>query len=250
MWIRTCFGLKSAPLVRSRFAAALGRLLRSLLPEGAGSLQIYLGDPLWILRGPADERCQHLALALLTLRSLGVRVSWPKGHRGSSIEWIGVTLTIRDDHAVLCCISKRLADELMEEANYLRNNTYVSWRRLRRFVGRLNWATCVQPRLRWTTRILYAAVLAAEREDVALGSRKSQSSEAGALRAARRRLGLVATKRRSLALQWAAALWQKGSLGRARVFYCTRPAPKFCICLLYNSPRPRDRTRSRMPYSD
>ena len=40
VWIRMCFGLKSAPLVWSRFASAFGRLLQSLLPGGAGSLQI------------------------------------------------------------------------------------------------------------------------------------------------------------------------------------------------------------------
>ena len=56
VWCMLCFGLRSAPLIWSRFAAALARLLAGMLQPDEGRLQLYLDDPflgtLWIQGAP------------------------------------------------------------------------------------------------------------------------------------------------------------------------------------------------------
>ena len=56
LWANLPFGLRSAPLLWSRFAAWLGRMLAAIIPAGMGSVQVYMDDPLFVLIGPAERR--------------------------------------------------------------------------------------------------------------------------------------------------------------------------------------------------
>ena len=89
------FGHKSAPLIMCRFSALLSRLIQSLFWKAEVQLSTYIDDPLWMLVGSLRRRTRNLSLALLTLAALGVRMSWKKGARGSSVTWIGVSFSIR-----------------------------------------------------------------------------------------------------------------------------------------------------------
>eukprot|EP00971_Amphidinium_carterae_P309547 6151563-Amphidinium_carterae.1 len=47
-----CFGLRAAPLLWGRFAAALSHMVQALVPEDVLCVQEYIDDPLCCLRGP------------------------------------------------------------------------------------------------------------------------------------------------------------------------------------------------------
>eukprot|EP00972_Heterocapsa_arctica_P065325 9644620-Heterocapsa_arctica.AAC.1 len=81
LWTRMAFGHKCAPLLWSRLAAAIGRPLRSLLRPEEGRSQLYLDDPLWILRGSRKLRNFRLSLLLMVVAALGLAINWKKGRR-------------------------------------------------------------------------------------------------------------------------------------------------------------------------
>ena len=89
------------------------------------------------------------------------------------------------------------------EATALMMTGMVAIKRLRSFTGLFSWVCGCLPRLRWIVRILYAVLTEAEQE---------QHSGTEAVRAAKRhdkrpKLGLVASKRTGIALQFACAFW-------------------------------------------
>ena len=75
VWCMLCFGLRSAPLIWSRFAAALARLLTAMLRPSEGRMQLYLDDPFWVLFGFKAHRAFLISMHLSTIAALGVRVA-------------------------------------------------------------------------------------------------------------------------------------------------------------------------------
>ena len=73
------FGYKVAPLLYSRFAAMLARMLQSALEDGEAAHQVYLDDSLWCLRGSLQRRSLLLAFVLNTMKAVGVPVAITKG---------------------------------------------------------------------------------------------------------------------------------------------------------------------------
>ena len=66
-----CSGLKTAPLLYSRLAALVSRMLQAVVQPGRGVHQTYLDDSLWYLQGPLQSRNQLLSLVLHTMAALG-----------------------------------------------------------------------------------------------------------------------------------------------------------------------------------
>ena len=114
IWVMMSFGLKSAPLVWGRFAAAVARLLQGLYRPGEARLELYLDDPLWVLYGTRQQRNYTLAMSLWMLSAFGLSLSWAKGNRGALVEWIGVSIDVSHallDHVVrLTVLDKFLAE--------------------------------------------------------------------------------------------------------------------------------------------
>ena len=77
--VMLCFGLKAAPLLWGRMAAALARMLQGITPDHSARGQTYLDDPIWLFLGGREFRIRTLSCYLLTLRALGIRVAWSKG---------------------------------------------------------------------------------------------------------------------------------------------------------------------------
>ena len=86
------FGYKVAPLLYSRFAAMLGRLLQSGIALENGVSQIYLDDTIWAFQGDLGSRSSSLAFTLYTLAALGARISLGKGARANQVTWVGVAV--------------------------------------------------------------------------------------------------------------------------------------------------------------
>ena len=54
MWVAMLFGFRGAPLLMGRFAARLARLWQSLIAPSEMQSQLYMDDPMFILRGPTS----------------------------------------------------------------------------------------------------------------------------------------------------------------------------------------------------
>ena len=82
------------PLVWGRGAAFLGRIGQSLFDEGVVRMQIYVDDPLYIVRGRAGNAARELTLALLWASAAGFPLAWAKSGGGHTQRWIGAQLAI------------------------------------------------------------------------------------------------------------------------------------------------------------
>jgi hypothetical protein len=167
LFVALLFGFKTAPLLWSRIAALISRLLQSLVQGKEAQHQTYLDDGLWILQGTLVERNSVLSMILTTLFALGLKVSLKKGLRSTQVQWVGVRFTLTEDSIILS-----LPDKLLEELI----QTLQSWdkagmapiKELRQVAGRASWVSGILPRTRWVVAVLYR-VLHERLNDIASG---------------------------------------------------------------------------------
>ena len=166
------FGFKTAPLLWSRTAALVARLLQSLLEGHEGRHAVYLDDSVWVLQGPLKARNSCLALILMTMQALGLKVALKKGERSRQVTWIGVRLTLGDDSMSLA-IPEKYTKELVEILKSWEGKGMVSLRELQKTAGKVSWLSGILPRARWVVSTFYA-VLHSRRTDVASGSEETR----------------------------------------------------------------------------
>eukprot|EP00971_Amphidinium_carterae_P352447 6492599-Amphidinium_carterae.1 len=94
-------GGRNSPQVWGRIAALLARLLQGMYDPDQGRLQIYVDDPVVLLRGTKVEKDIGFACFILALRVLRWPLAFSKAARGSRFSWIGATFTILADAVVL-----------------------------------------------------------------------------------------------------------------------------------------------------
>eukprot|EP00435_Cladocopium_sp_Y103_P058029 s1426_g20.t1 len=186
------FGYKVAPLLYSRFAALISRMLQAGIRLNRGGHQTYLDDALWILQGTLAARTNTLAYVLNTLAAFGLGVSLKKGSRATSATWIGVQLNILDTTTLVVGIPERFLDELKGMLEKWDNAGYAPLKELRVVAGKSAWLGGVLPRARWTTSVFYAVLSQTLKEEETTSSSST----------ARNRRGLFAVKRLELARQW------------------------------------------------
>ena len=73
------FGYRTAPLLYSRFASMIARLLQSGMDPKMACHQVYLDDSLWAFMGSLEERSSSLAMVLYTMMALKVKIALQKG---------------------------------------------------------------------------------------------------------------------------------------------------------------------------
>ena len=185
------FGYKVAPLLYSRFAAMLGRLLQSGVPGGSGVSQIYLDDTVWAFQGDLQERTSSLAFVLNTVAALGGRIALGKGSRSHQVTWVGVQLTMVDADNLVVGLPVKFIKDLMKVLEGWCKG-YAPLKELRTVAGKLSWMGGVLPRCRWTTSVCYAVLTQELRE----------GDEGEARRSSRSRPGLFAVKRLEMARRW------------------------------------------------
>ena len=190
------FGYKVAPLLYSRFAAMLARMLQSALEDGEAAHQVYLDDSLWCLRGSLQRRSLLLAFVLNTMKAVGVPVAITKGARAMKVTWIGVTFEVEEQDTVVMGIPIKFATEMKELLESWSNRGYAPVRELRVAAGKAAWLGGVLPRARWLTTVFYAVLT-----DTLKEAEKEKDKEPAP--GARNRTGLFPVKRLELARQWA-----------------------------------------------
>ena len=77
------FGYRTAPLLYSRFASMVARLLQSGMDPKTACHQVYLDDSLWVLMGSLEERSSSLAMTLYTMLALQIKIALHKGERAA-----------------------------------------------------------------------------------------------------------------------------------------------------------------------
>ena len=90
-FVALLFGFKVAPLLWSRVASLLARLLQAAVERKHGQHQCYLDDAMWCLCGDLQRRNATLAFILTTMAALGFKVALEKGERANAVTWIGET---------------------------------------------------------------------------------------------------------------------------------------------------------------
>ena len=185
------FGYKVAPLLYSRFASLIARMLQGAIKLNRGGHQVYLDDSLWVLQGTLSARTNTLAFILNTMGALGIRVSLSKGSRANKATWIGVSLQLVDKNTLILGIPIKFIDELKGTLEGWANSGYAAIKELRGVAGKCAWLGGVLPRARWTTSVFYA---------VLSQTLKEEDQEKGP--DTRQRKGLFAVKRLELARRW------------------------------------------------
>ena len=185
------FGYKVAPLLYSRFASLIARLLQSGIKLNRGGHEVYLDDSLWALQGTLKARTNTLAYILNTMGALGIKVSLKKGSRASKATWIGVSLNIIDKDTVIVGLPDKFIHELQEMLKKWDKSGYAPLKELRVVAGKAAWLGGVLPRARWVMSVFYAVLSQTLKEE--------ESSAASASSPTRNRKGLFAVKRLELA---------------------------------------------------
>ena len=184
MFSAMLFGFKTAPLVWSRVAALLARMLQSLVNGSEAQHQVYLDDSFWTLQGTLRERNSVLAMILTTMAALGFRVALNKGERSSQIEWIGIRFTITED-VVIMTIPDKFANELVELLRGWEGKGMAPLKELRQVCGKASWLSGVLPKARWLVSIFYGVLhdrlndLASGEEDKRRLQREDQRNKSG-----------------------------------------------------------------------
>ena len=184
MFVALLFGYKTAPLLWSRVAALVARLLQSLVQGGEGQHQTYLDDGLWVLQGSLKKRNSILAMILTTLFALGLKVSLHKGMRSAQVQWVGVRFTLTEDSIVLGLPDKLLKD-FIEVLKAWENKGMAPIKELRQVAGRTSWVSGIMPRTRWVVAVFYKVLhdrlrdIASGKEEERRQARKDQRGKEG-----------------------------------------------------------------------
>ena len=214
LWIRLFFGLRSAPVIWCRFAAALMRIVQSVFDPHRARGQVYIDDILFLLRGNKYRRDAMIALFVLLCCAFNIRLSWKKAVRGTVITWIGIVFHIElAEGLIRLTITTKYAAEMYGELLAVKALSMVGLKRLRRLTGKLSWAAGVVPRSRWTVSIFYGVLADAQRAKDSGEEEKRRTAR----KYARDKSSLVAVSRLGLAIEWATKFWAQENLWSRRM---------------------------------
>ena len=192
------FGYKTAPLLYSRFAAFVSRMLQAMVPDHLARHQTYLDDSMWMLQGPLEDRNRVLALVLYTMAALDIPLALEKGARKAAVTWVGIDLSIEKDTLVIS-LPLKFMQELREMLNHWTGKGMAPVKDLRKVAGKAAWMSNALPRFRWVTAVFYA-VLKDVLKDVASGKEEARRL---ARADQRDKSNLFAVKRLEAASVWA-----------------------------------------------
>ena len=193
------FGSKSSPTIWGRFAAYLGRIVCSILPEIG--MQVYVDDPIFVLPNSNKESVKIFTLVLLILKIFGYPVKLEKATAGSKVKWIGATLEVGEGERgpfVEVTIPPEKVEKLLSECQNFLKAPVVGVRQLRSFAGSMAFVAGLVPILRPFLAPLWAA----------LPKGAANDSDAGRTTLGKSRVAgkLVHTKRIAASLHWIVAL--------------------------------------------
>ena len=196
-FVALLFGFKVAPLLWSRVASLLARLLQAAVERKHGQHQCYLDDAMWCLCGDLQRRNTTLAFILTTMAALGFKVALEKGERANALTWIGVRLAILEQQFLAVTLPEKFMEDLINLVSSW-NEGMAPVKELRKAAGKLSWLAGILPRARWVVRVFYGALHGHEK-DVMSGKEESRRVNREDVR---KKDHLFAMKRIVLARRW------------------------------------------------
>ncbi len=159
------FGYRTAPLLYSRFAAMIARLLQSGMDPKMACHQVYLDDSLWVLVGTLSQKSSSLSLVLYTMLALKIKVALQKGERAAHVTWVGVRFSLPDRDSLVVGLPEKFLEETKAVLISWQGKGMASLKELRSLAGKAAWLSNILPRARWVTSVLYAVLKSTEAEE-------------------------------------------------------------------------------------
>ena len=145
VYLRTAQGSRGAPLAWSAIFGLVCRMVQSLFFISGSTwsvpydvlMNVYVDDPIVLLRGNYSQRCTSSALVILAWRLLGINLAYSKAQYGESVDWIAWTLSCQVlKQMVICDVRRDRLDELYWlSISHLASNC-ISFKDLRTYVGK------------------------------------------------------------------------------------------------------------------
>lgn len=154
MFVALLFRFKTAPLLYSRVASLLSRLLQSLVQGHEAQHQTYLDDAFWVLQGSLKVRNLVLSMLLHTCAALGFKVALKKGERSTQVQWIGVRFSLVQDNLIVGVLEKFMK-EVLQVLKSWAGRGMAPVKELRRLAGKLSWMSGILTRTRWVVSVFY-----------------------------------------------------------------------------------------------
>ena len=138
VFLRAAQGSRNGPLAWAGVVSLAIRLVQACLWEGGvcpARINTYVDDPLTVVRGTETRRNYLVACLVLLFTALGFPLSFRKGSRGTSVDWIGLNVSVHPRVVHLTITEARVKElrDLADEA-LLRNLVTKKW--LRSFAGK------------------------------------------------------------------------------------------------------------------
>jgi len=137
VFLRTAQGTKNAPLTWNRMAALISRLTQSLFWADEVRIRCYVDDPNVSMKGTSSQRDLFCAICISVWAALGFTLAFPKGERGSTVDWIGVRLQCTSEY-VRVSLKASYLEELKGLLLELLKSNLVSLKTLRSVAGKPN----------------------------------------------------------------------------------------------------------------
>ncbi len=107
------FGYRTAPLLYSRLAALMSRLLQAIVDPLVACHHTYLDDSLWILMGSLQQRTFNLAVVIYTLLAFKMKIAMGKGERAAHVTWVGVRFSLAEKDSGILGLPGKFLQELL-----------------------------------------------------------------------------------------------------------------------------------------
>ena len=122
-------------------------------------INTYVDDPLTVVRGTETRRNNLVACLVLLFTALGFPLSFRKGSRGTSVDWIGLNLSVRP-RVVHLTITEARVKELHDLADEALLHNLVSKKWLKSFAGKASSFASILIFWRPFLRSIWAAIYA------------------------------------------------------------------------------------------
>ena len=155
-------GSVNAPVVCGRVAAMLARMTQAMISPNWMRLQLYVDDPILCMRGSDADRDRMMSAVILLWATLGVRLAYKKASRGSSVQWIGASLTMHDQATYASRLEVRAKPEIVQEVKAMtlehENQNVCAKKALQTYVGKMNHIAGIVPVIRPFLSDIYGVI--------------------------------------------------------------------------------------------
>ena len=166
------FGLATAPLLWGRVAAWIGRSSQAIHSQWQHRLQIYVDDPILVVKGNTHQRNWLMAQTLALWAGLGAKIALHKVAKGPYVKWIGANYKILPRGVEVAIDQERISKltEVVDTALQVKGLLKDA----RSLAGELSWVAGIVPTTRPFVNMIWGAIYGMEAHNLAAKQGKSR----------------------------------------------------------------------------